>query len=63
VGAAKWLLAKEDVQAGLTKLWELGLLEHSMEATVLQEGFRSLFTDAELQEARQPLEALGFSPK
>lgn len=62
VGAAKWLLAKEGVQDGLTKLWELGLLAHSTEAVVLQERFRPLFTEAERQEARRRLESLGFTP-
>ncbi len=42
------------------RLWELKLLDHSMEATVLQERFRSLFTEVELQEARWRLEELGF---
>jgi hypothetical protein len=60
VGAAKWLLGKEDVQEGLTKLWELGLLEHSTEALVLRERFRPLFTESERQEARRRLESLGF---
>jgi transposase-like protein len=63
VGAARWLLAKEGVQEGLTKLWELGLLEHSTEAIMLQERFRPLFTESELQEARRRLESLGFTPK
>ena len=31
-----------------------------MEAAVLQERFRSLFTEGELQEARWRLERLGF---
>lgn len=64
VGAAKWLLAKEGVTNGLTKLQELDLLEHSVEATVLQERFHPLFMEAELQEARRRLEQLGhFSRK
>jgi hypothetical protein len=63
VGAARWLLAKEDVQEGLAKLWELDLLEHSTEAIVLQERFRPLFTEAERQEARRRLEELGYFSK
>ena len=63
VGAAKWLLAGEDVQQGLAKLWELGLLDHSMEAFVLDERFRPLFTEPELREANRRLESLGFFQK
>jgi hypothetical protein len=39
LGAAKRLLAKPNIQEGLTKLWELGLLDQSMEALVIQERF------------------------
>jgi len=60
VEAAKRLLAKREIQSGLMRLWELSLLDHSMEAAVLQERFRSLFTEVELQEARWRLEQLGF---
>jgi hypothetical protein len=63
VEAARLLLAKEEVTPGLAELQKLGLLEHSVEATVLQERFRSLFTEAELQKARRRLESLGFVPR
>ncbi len=58
--AAKRLLAKDEIQTGLMKLWELKLLHHSMEAAVLEERFRSLFTEAELREAWRRLEELGY---
>jgi hypothetical protein len=63
VKTAKRLLANQEIQDGLMKLWELDLLAHSMEAAVLQDRFRHLFTEAELKEARRRLERLGFFPK
>ena len=63
VETAKRLLAKAEIQQGLMRLWEMKLLDHSMEALVIQERFRPLFTDAEVQEARRRLEALGYFSK
>jgi hypothetical protein len=60
VGAAKRLLAAKDAQQGLFTLWELGGLEFSMEALVLQEHFQVLFTEAEIAEARRRLDKLGY---
>ena len=60
VETAKRLLAKSDVQAGLYKLWELDLLDQSMEVLILQKKFRSLFTETEIVESRRRLEALGY---
>ncbi len=57
---AQRLLAKQEIQAGLMKLWELNLLDHSVEALVIQEHFRPLFTEDEIQEARRRLEELGY---
>ncbi len=60
VQTAKRLLAKAEAQQGLTRLWELNLLDHSMEALVIQERFQPLFTDEEITEARRRLEELGY---
>ena len=57
---ARRLIAKRDPQAGLMQLWELRLLNDSMEAVMLRSRFRSLFTDEELAEAKQRLEDLGM---
>jgi 5-methylcytosine-specific restriction enzyme A len=57
---AKRLLAKTDPQTGLFQLWDLGLLNESMEAVVLQDKFKSSFTDEELIEARRRLDELGY---
>jgi hypothetical protein len=61
VETAKRLLAAKETQAGLFTLWELGLLDQSMEATVIQEKFQPLFTAEEIQEARRRLEELNYS--
>jgi hypothetical protein len=42
------------------KLWEMKQLHHSMEALVIQERFKPLFTDPEIAEARRRLEELGY---
>jgi 5-methylcytosine-specific restriction enzyme A len=60
LGAAKRLLAKREIQEGLMKLWELGLLDQSMEALVIQERFRPLFTETEIAEAHRRLEELSY---
>ena len=53
IQAAKRLLAKQEIQEGLMKLWRMKLLNQSMEALVIQERFKSLFTDGEIAEARR----------
>lgn len=57
---AKRLLAVSEPQTGLYKLWELHLLNESMEGVVLQERFHSLFTQAEINEAWRRLDELGY---
>jgi hypothetical protein len=63
VETAKRLLAKKEPSAGLYKLWELNLLHESMEAVVLEDRFRPLFSEDELAEAERRLENLGYSLK
>ncbi|HJS20651.1 MAG TPA: hypothetical protein VJ785_18030 [Anaerolineales bacterium] len=60
VETAKRLLAKPGIQEGLMKLWEMKQLHQSMEAFVVQERFKPLFTDAEIAEAHRRLEELGY---
>jgi hypothetical protein len=60
---AKRLLATSEPQTGLFELWNLGLLHESMEAVVLQDKFKDLFTDDELAEAHRRLEELGYFDK
>lgn len=60
VKTAKKLLAKREVQVGLMTLWELDLLDSSMEAYVIKERYQALFTSEEIAEARRRLEELGY---
>lgn len=60
VDTAKRLLAADKPQEGLFRLWELGLLNESMEALVLQPEYATLFTELEIQTSRQRLLDLGF---
>ena len=62
VAVAKRLLSGPVAQSGLTTLWELGRLDISMEALVVQERWRPLFTDAERQAARERLTAYRYDP-
>ena len=59
---AKRLLAKSDYSAGLTRLWELGRLDLSVENLILSPEFAPLFTNEELAVARQRLLDYGFDP-
>ncbi len=60
LATAKHLLASGAPQEGFVRLWECGCLDLTVEALVLQERFRSLFTDEELNEAHRRLEDLGY---
>lgn len=60
VDTAKRLLAKQEVQTGLMKLYELELLDSSMEAYVIKEQFKPLFSAEEINEARRRLDELGY---
>ena len=60
VAAAKKLLNTASPSSGFTRLWEECRLDLSVEALVVQEPWDSLFTDGELEEARQRLDDLGY---
>ena len=62
LAAAKQLLSGDDPSSGFTRLWEEHRLDLSVEAVVLQEPWRSLFTDEELAKARRRLEDLDYYP-
>ncbi len=59
--AARALLISSAYSEGLTRLWEKRRLDISLEATVLKDPWRSLFTDEELTTARKKLTALGYN--
>ncbi len=63
LATAKKLLAANGYSEGLTRLWEAKRLDISMEATILQEPWRQLFTESELKLARRKLQELGYEPK
>ena len=63
LAAAKQLLASEGYSEGLTRLWEERRLDISMEALILQDPWRKLFTVEELEIARLRLTKLGYTPK
>lgn len=63
LNAARSLLATIEPSSGFTALWECGRLDLTVEALVLQTDFRSLFTDEELNTARNRLIELGYDPK
>ena len=62
VAVAKRLLAAPEYQEGLTRLWEIGRLDISVEALVLQERWETLFSDDERREARERLKDFGYAP-
>jgi hypothetical protein len=54
--AARRLLASPSAGDGFVALWEVGRLDLSVEALVLQEPWRTLFTEEVLAVARERLE-------
>ena len=62
VFAAKQFLSISPVRSGLVELREQGRLDKSVEALMLQERWRPLFSVDELKLARRRLEDLGHEP-
>jgi hypothetical protein len=62
LGTARRLLSNAEPQTGLYKMWELRLINKSLEAVVLKEKYRTLFTKEELTEARRRLDELNVNP-
>ena len=58
--AAKKLLVGNQYSQGLTRLWEEGRLDISLEVAVLEESWASLFTVEEIETAKQRLNELGY---
>jgi hypothetical protein len=63
LGTARRLLAVSEVSSGFTALYERGRLDLTVEALVVQPQFAGLFSDHELEIARQRLRDLGYSPE
>ena len=62
VNTAKRLLAVEKPQEGLFRLYELGLLNESMEALVIKPQYAQLFSEVEISTANQRLIDLRYKP-
>ena len=60
VGAAHRLLEQEEPSAGLMRLWDMHLLDHSLEAIVLKPEYASLFSAEERATARRKLADLEY---
>jgi hypothetical protein len=60
LGTAQRLLASTEVSTGFAALYERGRLDLTVEALVVQPKFASLFTDEEIEIARQRLDQLGY---
>lgn len=60
LGAAKRLIAKDNISEGFIKLWELNRLDLTAEALVLKPEYASLFADDEKAKARKRLTDVGY---
>ena len=60
VETARRLIAKSEPQTGLFELYRRRMLDTSMEAVMLQDKFRPLFTHEELAEAHKRLDELDY---
>lgn len=60
VAAAKQLISKSGGTDGFATLWECGRLDLSVEACVLKEEFKELFTDEERKICRERLLEFGY---
>ncbi len=63
VKTAKRLLATQEPQTGLFDLYNLGLLDESVEAIVMKDKYAGLFDPEEIAESRKRLEDLGYFKK
>jgi hypothetical protein len=62
LGAARQLIHASSVSSGFTTLWEKGRLDLTVEAFVLRDPWSALFTEEELQIARDRLAEYGYHP-
>jgi hypothetical protein len=60
VEAARALILKDGGTEGFAKLWELGRLDLSVEALVLRDEYRELFTNNEREACRKRLMDYGY---
>jgi hypothetical protein len=60
IQTARRLITSSQPSEGFTTLWERRRLDLTVEAHVVQPRFQSLFTESELEAARQRLESYGY---
>jgi len=60
LATARALLRGTDISDGFAALWERGRLDLTVEAVVLRDPWKTLFTEHELDVARKRLEDLGY---
>lgn len=60
LAAAKYLISTDAPSDGFTKLWECNRLDLTVEAVALSPQFASLFTEEELNLARERLREYGY---
>ena len=63
VETAKQLVNSSKPSEGYTRLWELGVLQYSVENQIQDERWNDLFTDKEREKARKRLSDYGFIVK
>ena len=62
IETARRLVTTDHPSDGFTTLWERDRLDLTVEAHVIQDRFRTLFTDAEREAANQRLAQYGYTP-
>jgi hypothetical protein len=62
VATARELVLSSELSQGFTAMWECGRLDLTIEATILQEPWRQLFTEDVLSAAQRKLQEVGYNP-
>lgn len=60
LATARTLIATEGGTEGFIKLWECGRLDLAVEAIILKDKYRSLFTEDEREMCRKRLDRYGY---
>ena len=63
IDAAKRLVNSTEPSDGYRKLWEMGALQYSVENQILDERWKTLFSDEERTKAKKRLNDYGFQVK
>ena len=63
IGTARRLLRGNKPQSGLTKMWDCGRLDITVECLALNPRFQELFEEHELETARRRLRRYAYDPE